>query len=62
MLYERLWREIWELPAKSDIGGFPAENFPGERYPVPDPPSFNLTSVEILELPEKLHNKKFFIK
>ncbi|GMI41842.1 hypothetical protein TrCOL_g3721 [Triparma columacea] len=62
MLYERLWREIWELPPKSNIGSFPAEEYPGERYPVPDTPSRNLTSVEILELPEKYHNQKFFIR
>jgi len=62
MLYERLWREVWELPSKSNIGSFPAEAFSGERYPVPQAPSRHLTSVEILELPEKLHNKKFIIK
>lgn len=43
MLYERLWREVWELPATSDIGKFPPEEYPGERYPLPVPLEKNLT-------------------
>ena len=61
-LYERLWREIWELPAASSIGNFPSEEYPGERYPLPEPKERYLSSVEIMEIPEYLDSAGFFIK
>ncbi|GMI00770.1 hypothetical protein TrVE_jg6552 [Triparma verrucosa] len=61
-LYERLWREIWELPAASSIGNFPSEEYPGERYPLPEPKERHLSSVEIMEIPEYLDSAGFFIK
>ena len=61
-MYEHLWREVWELPAASDIGKFPSEEYPGERYPLPVPVEKNLTSVEVLEIPALYQGHGFYVE
>ena len=54
--------QVWELPVTSDIGKFPIEEYPGERYTLPVPVERNLTSVEVLEIPALFEGHSFYIE
>jgi len=51
LLYERLWRDVWELPRSMDIGKSPTEDKPEERYPIPKKGPMDVTSCMIIDLP-----------
>ncbi|GMI58624.1 hypothetical protein ScalyP_jg7314 [Parmales sp. scaly parma] len=58
LLYERLWRDVWELPKAMDIGKSPTEDAPGDRYPLPSKPSMDATSLMIIDLPKCFRKSK----